>query len=206
MQKLFQTICFVFIFLCTSCSGNVSFKKQKSVSLTIDIQPFSDIAIEDAQYVFKEIGKVYPNTVLKKSIVLPQSAFYSLRNRYRADSLINFLNRNTTENHVTIGLTNKDISATKDSIADWGVMGLGFCPGKACIASTFRLSKHEKMMQFFKVAIHELGDTQGLPHCAINSCYMRDAEGHNPTNEEKNFCIDCKKRLENKGWIFISAL
>jgi archaemetzincin len=29
---------------------------------------------------------------------------------------------------------------------------------------------------------------------------MRDAEGKNPTNEEKEFCKDCKKQLQKKGW------
>src|SRR5204862_4616162 len=104
--------------------------------------------------------------------------------------------------HVTIYLTAKDISTSKDSIADWGVMGLVFCPGKACIASSFRLSRSEKLQQLFKVAIHELGHTQGLPHCEVPSCFMRDAEGHNPTNEEKDFCPKCKKYLEQKGWVF----
>ena len=116
--------------------------------------------------------------------------------------MINFLNRRTADNHVTIGLTGKDISATKDSIVDWGVMGLGFCPGKACIASTFRLPKSEQLIQLFKVAIHELGHTQGLPHCAVKSCFMRDAEGGNPTTEEKDFCAECKSYLVKKGWAF----
>ena len=58
--------------------------------------------------------------------------------------------------------------------------------------------KDEK--QFFKVAIHELGHTQGLPHCPEKSCYMRDAEGGNPTDEEVEFCPKCKKHLRTKNW------
>ena len=129
-------------------------------------------------------------------------AYYPKRNRYRADSLINFLSKHTPDGHITIGLTTKDISTTKGAIADWGVMGLGFCPGKACIVSTFRLSKDQKLMQLFKVAIHELGHTQGLPHCSVKTCFMRDAEGRNPTNEEKEFCPTCKAFLISKGWQF----
>jgi archaemetzincin len=186
-----------------SCQHATSFKKEKQQSsIVIDVQPFSDMLTAETQYVFNEIKKVYPDVTLKNPIPLPQSAFYSLRNRYRADSLIQLLNTSTPNEHVTIGLTSKDISTTKDSVADWGVMGLGFCPGKACIASTFRLSKTEKLMQLFKVAIHELGHTQGLPHCEVKFCFMRDAEGRNPTNEEKDFCIDCKKYLIKKGWVF----
>jgi hypothetical protein len=28
---------------------------------------------------------------------------------------------------------------------------------------------------------------------------MRDAEGKNPTNEEKEFCKDCKKHLQKRA-------
>jgi archaemetzincin len=79
-------------------------------------------------------------------------------------------------------------------------MGLGFCPGNVCVASTFRLSKKNLKEQFYKVAIHELGHTQGLPHCEDKSCFMRDAEGGNPLNEEHGFCEVCKLFLKSKGW------
>lgn len=200
MLKAVQIFCALLMILNISCQHSNSSGKENKI--TIDIQPFSGISAEEANYIFNEIRKVYPNVFLNKPIPLPSSAFYVLRNRYRADSLIQFLNLKTADKHATIGLTNKDISTSKNAIADWGVMGLGLCPGKACVASTFRLSKTEKLMQLFKVAIHELGHTQGLPHCAVKSCFMRDAEGRNPTNEEKDFCADCKKFLANKGWNF----
>ena len=85
-------------------------------------------------------------------------------------------------------------------MADFGVMGLGYRPGNACVASTFRLNAENKSEQFYKVAIHELGHTQGLKHCPDKTCFMRDAEGKNPTNEEKDFCQNCKKVLRSKHW------
>ena len=170
--------------------------------IIIDIQPFSDISATEKEYILTELKKIYPHIELKTAINLPKMAYYSPRNRYRADSLINFLDKHTLDGHITIGITTKDISTTKDDIADWGVMGLGFCPGKACIASSFRLSKDQKLMQLFKVAIHELGHTQGLPHCPVKYCFMRDAEGKNSTNEEKEFCPACKAVLISKGWQF----
>ena len=200
MLRAVHFFCAFLIILNFSCQYANPVEKENKI--TIDVQPFSGIEDEEVNYVFNELRKVYPNVVLNRPIPLPVSAFYTARNRYRADSLIQFLDRKTARGHVTIGLTNKDISTTKDAIADWGVMGLGFCPGKACIASSFRLSNPVKLMQLFKVAIHELGHTQGLPHCSIKSCFMRDAEGRNPTGEEKDFCNGCKKYLVNKGWNF----
>lgn len=168
--------------------------------LTIIVQPFEDIQDEEVNYVFTELKKVYPYIILKNKITLPPSAFYPPRNRYRADSLIAFLDRNTKGDTVIIGLTGSDISTTKNGQKDWGVMGLGFQPGKACVASDYRLDKRKRFEQLFKVAIHELGHTQGLAHCSEKFCFMRDAEGHNPTDEETSFCAKCKAVLAKKGW------
>jgi archaemetzincin len=172
-------------------------------TITIIIQPFMDMDNQwkHVQYVYDELKKIYPKVRLNKSHSLPAFAYYKPRHRYKADSLIKEL-QPLFENEVVIGLTSKDISTTKDQYSDWGVMGLGLCPGKACVASTFRLSKTETSLQLFKVAIHELGHTQGLPHCEVKTCFMRDAEGGNPTNGEKEFCPKCKKVLEPKGWKF----
>ena len=182
------------------CNNSDNKSKADKKAIVIDIQPFNGVTKAQTEYVFNELKKVYPLIEIKKNIALPEFAYYSARNRYRADSLIKFLNTLTITGHKTIGLTNNDISTTKDNITDWGIMGLGFCPGNSCIASTFRLSKTETNMQLFKVAIHELGHTFGLPHCNVKSCFMRDAEGSNPTNEEKDFCVKCKSFLVNKGW------
>ncbi len=201
-NKIVSVLLLVLFFCsCTSNSNNKnSIRLTAETKTSIDIQPFVGITDAQVNYVFTELKKNYPFISIKKPIDLPSSAYYPARSRYRADSLINYLSRLTEAGHKTIGLTNKDISTTKNDIADWGVMGLGFQPGKACIASTFRLSKNETNKQLFKVAIHEMGHTFGLPHCPVKSCFMRDAEGGNPTNEEKEFCKSCHAFLLTKGW------
>ena len=166
----------------------------------IRIQPFGDMPATEVAYVYQQLLATHDSVVLLKKIDLPPATFYPKRNRYRADSLIVFLKNQTPNGCITIGLTNKDISTTKGKFKDWGVMGLGYCPGKACVVSTFRLSKKETTDQLFKTAIHELGHTYGLPHCPINTCFMRDAEGKNRLNQETDFCAKCKQFLQNKGW------
>ena len=170
--------------------------------LTIIIQPFADVSDEETRKVAEKLKELYPHIMVKEKISLPAGAYYAPRKRYRADSLIAYLSRLTGRGNVTIELTCSDISTTKNGIEDWGVMGLGFQPGNACIVSDFRLAKNKKLAQLPKVAIHELGHTQGLPHCNEKSCFMRDAEGGNHTDEEVAFCIKCKKVMINKGWEF----
>ena len=172
--------------------------------MVILIQPFKDMKPESVEKVAAGIKKVYPNVEVLEAIDFPENTYYKERNRYRADSIIKFLNAKTKEGFVTIGLTSKDISATRGKIRDFGIMGLGYRPGKACVASKYRLSKESTDEQFYKIAIHELGHTQGLPHCPEKMCFMRDAEGKNPTNEETDFCPQCKTFLINKNWKFSS--
>ena len=146
------------------------------------------------------VKKINPKTFIRKAIPLPESTFNAARNRYRADSIINYLNRFGTTDMVVIGITTKDISVSKGSVKDWGVMGLGFEPGNACIVSTYRLSGNNLLNQLNKLTLHELGHTQGLPHCNIKECFMGDAEGTNHFDEETGFCRSCKSFLKSKGW------
>lgn len=198
MQTVVRKLLFLF-FVIVACNNPTSIKQQQ-LNVTICIQPFANIGDDEIKYVHINLKKYYPLIKIKKSIPLPNHAYYPPRKRYKADSLIHFLAKQTTKGFVTIGLTNEDISTTKNSIPYWGVIGLGYQPGSACIVSTYRLSKTERKVQLFKVAIHELGHTQGLAHCAEKFCYMRDAEGRNPTNEETQFCTSCSIKLKEKGW------
>jgi archaemetzincin len=187
----------------SSCHNNETVVKRNFV--TIDIQPFEGFSNQMTHQVANQIKEIYPHITVKPEIPLPISSFYAPRNRFRADSLIRFLKSRTAKDHVTIGLTHKDISTTDGEIKDWGVMGLGYYPGSACVVSTFRLKKERLSSQFYKVCIHELGHSSGLDHCPEKTCFMRDAEGGNPTDDEKEFCNKCRKVLIKKGWILNDA-
>lgn len=208
----------LFLLLC-SCNESennlqkISKRKNYSTSkqqVGIVIQPFADFTPTDAASVVNELKKIYTGTVrVNKPIPLPNFTLNKEKKRYRADSLISYLKTLAPENHLIIGLTNKDISHTKFNekkiivSSDYGIMGLGFCPGVSCIASTFRLKGNNKMEKLFKVAIHELGHTQGLQHCPTNNCLMRDAKGKDHLNEETGFCPKCKSYLKKRDWLLM---
>ena len=191
---------FIFISLIFSCEKSKDNAVKNGEEITILIQPFEDIKPKQLSEISENIRKVYPNIKVLKPIKFPENSYYQPRNRYRADSIIQFLKFRTPKNSVTIGLTNKDISATKGKIADFGIMGLGYRPGSACLASSFRLNSKNRNEQFYRIAIHELGHTQGLKHCPEKTCFMRDAEGENHTDEETDFCKNCEKVLQQKHW------
>jgi archaemetzincin len=206
-------ICILSILL--ACNSNnetkhnietTSIENKKEEKLTIIIQPFSDLPAGTAEKVATELKAMYAgHVVVKSAIPLPQRALNYNRTRYRADSLIEYLGTLVEEDQLIIGLTARDISTTKGDKPDWGVMGLGFCPGKSCIASSFRLKGNNKQEKLFKVAIHELGHTQGIAqtntkHCPNKTCFMRDAEGKDHLNELTHFCSACKPILVKAGW------
>src|SRR5688572_8458546 len=63
---------------------------------------------------------------IKETASMPKEAYYKPRNRYRADELLKDLKTYTGCDKI-IGITNKDISTTKNNIYDWGIMGLANC-------------------------------------------------------------------------------
>lgn len=173
---------------------------KKENQKTIVIQPLGNFNTEQAKNVYNKIHAINPSVVLRQNIPFPENAYYQPRNRYRADSIIKIIKNNIEKDSVIVGLSSADISVTKGKIKDWGVMGLGYHPGKSCVVSDFRLSKTNKNTQFYKVVLHELGHTEGLSHCPIKTCLMRDAQGKNHLDEEKDFCLNCKNYLISKGW------
>jgi archaemetzincin len=191
------------IFSCSDCNHSANnFASHENNDVSIIIQPYNNMPQEYTQFIYSELNKVYSNLKINNPIEMPHTAWYCPKARYRADSLIRILSRTAGDNTVVLGLTTKDISHTNNNIVDYGIMGLGFCPGKSCIVSTYRLRKKNVKEQLYKIAIHELGHTQGLPHCADTTCYMRDAEGKNHTQYLNSFCVTCKNKLEKRGWHF----
>jgi archaemetzincin len=197
------TILFLIVLLagCTTHSNNkkkTTAANNKPAQVTIiKIVPLGKTTQLFITGVYNDLKKLMDSVVLLEKEEMPAAAYYAPRKRYRADSLIHWMSSRAKENEVYAGITLLDISTTKGNNPDYGVMGLGFQPGKACVASSFRL---REKMNFFKVLIHELGHTTGLPHCPEKTCFMRDAEGGDPTGEEKEFCEKCKAYLKEKGW------
>ena len=180
----------------------LSFSVPTKPPLKIAVLYFSAMDENLKAALMQQISATYPCTVteIKGIANLPAAAYYKPRNRYRAPVVLTYLNSYSGYDKI-IGITTKDISTTKDEIYDWGVMGLGSCPGKACVISTFRLKTPDKPLfneRFLKVALHELGHTMGLPHCTYSStCFMEAAEGtiKSVDREATSLCPNCKKLL-----------
>jgi archaemetzincin len=167
----------------------------------IALQPLGGVKAERIDVVKRGLEEAFGvEVVLLENRPLPKSAWYAPRSRYRADDLLEHLKEIVPAKHpVVIGITEKDISTTKDEHVDWGIFGLGELEGRSCVVSTFRLGARgadEKKLRerLRKVTIHEVGHVTGLPHCEAAACVMRDAEASIETVDKESgaFCEPCK--------------
>ena len=204
---LYSLILSLLSFACnTDNNSNSSAPKKSSGNYSIALLPFSDadtIFVKRLKDSLQKRLAVNFTTLPQKQ--LPAFAFYKPRQRYIADSLLIFLkSSNQQKADKIVGITTKDISTQKGEIANWGVLGLGYCPGEACVISTFRAGKGKvgdsKFLNRMTIlALHELGHTFGLPHCPETSCIMKDAEGKMNLDNGNSYCPKCHKYLSGKG-------
>lgn len=109
--------------------------------LTIAILPYKGVDTSLIPFIEKEIQQFYHcKTLILQQTDYPAFAFYEPRNRYKADSLLVFQKHFLSDTITSIvGLCYRDISTAHGNNPDWGIFGLGYCPGRTCIISTFRL-------------------------------------------------------------------
>lgn len=198
---IYPLLCLSFLSNCES--NNLSIKHWINEP-SVAIQPFDGFPNRLIKEVVAAIDSLYDIKIeVLAPIALPKHAFYKPRQRYRADSLIRYLQKIKPEKYTKIiGLTEQDISTTKGGFKDYGIMGLAFVPGSSSIVSTYRVrrgaknTKHLKE-RLHKVTCHKLGHNFGLPHCVDSEkCVMRSARGKasNIDNYNFGFCDICSSK------------
>ena len=214
MRKSFVTLAVgLIIILMSSCSSGKKTSSTEDDSDTlctcppesyvhIDLQPFGDFTQKEANQLKEELEKHLVPIYLSEIEVLPKkdipaSCLYKPRNRYWAGKILGFLKQQNQESDfVTIGLTHRDISTSIHGQYNYGIMGLSFRPGDACVVSTFRLKRKDDL---WKVTTHEFLHSRGLPHCKKDDlkCLMQDAHGKNTFYMKKRLCQDCQNSLKS---------
>lgn len=171
-------------------------------AVIIAIQPLGEAKQERIDVAKKGLEEAFGLKVeILTPVAMPKEAWYEARDRYRAEKLLNFLERETASKYrIVVGLTSKDISTTKGEHVDWGIFGLGELGGRACVISTYRLGARgadEKKLRerLVKLAVHEAGHAKGLEHCPQEGCVMQDAESSIATVDAASgeFCDACKE-------------
>lgn len=194
----------VALVLMSSASGPLGVDPRPVVAL----QPFGALRAGVVATVKSGIEQRYNvSVVVLPERPLPDAAFYRPRHRYRAERLLDALDKVGDEAGVTyakiVGLTASDISTTVDEHEDFGVYGLGDLGGAPCVVSTFRLGRGGASEELFservvKAVNHELGHTFGVDHCLRSGCLMSAAAGtmRRVDSGAGAPCAACADRLE----------
>ena len=169
----------------------------------ISLQPYGNFTQQEASRLGKQLEQLLSDlfSVEIECEVLPvlplaDSLMNDAKTRYRADKIIRTMSSKASKHNVYIGLTHKDISCSVRGKADWGVQGLSILPGKACVASTFRVKDKR---DFPKVVCHEFIHTYfNYSHCPKDNpnCLMQDAKGHPNFKNKKWLCEYCQSQLK----------
>lgn len=177
-----------------------AFSQNNKTKASINIQTLGSVNQSCVNEVKKTLESFYGvKAIIKSGLELSDDILSPSKTRYDASKILHKYN----SNELLLILTEKDITHKKDKNPEWGIFGLGFCPGKTCVISTFRLYKNanqDKMIErLSKVAVHEIGHNMGLDHCINNDkCLMNDAGGtiKQVDNEKIWFCDRCKNLLK----------
>lgn len=139
---------------------------------------------------------------------LPRNAYYPERGRYRAEKLLDFLQPLLPpDGDRILGVTAQDISSTRGARADWGMVGLASFTRPVGVVSKFRCLRGangptQARERLSKIAVHEIGHTLGLEHCATAGCVMQDARGRVSICEQMDgFCTDCRVQMQAEVWL-----
>lgn len=206
LKTIFLILTFTIIL---SCSKNQTTK-------TVGIIIINDFETANLNYIIDNIESIYKcKCVLLKNIYLPENCITTIKTkRYRADSIIQYLRRIKPDSvNYILGLTNENISNTKfdrtgkikipeSYFIDISIFGLGFCPGKSCVVSSYCFKNACDDLvksRLKKITIHELGHNFGLPHCVYNDCVMQDAGETVKILDESDtkLCQHCRKKISN---------
>lgn len=218
---LIYLICFLFIpaiFIIWDINKGHDSKILGDGKTIIGILPFEDFPQEEIDSVKAGIERFYKKEVrILEKVDLPKSAYTEIKvPRYRADTLLNWLSDlSYPEIDIILGLTTKDISLTKYTDAtkskvkeprskyiDFGIFGVAYVGGTACVVSSNRVSAGVSKVKYFnrlvRISAHEVGHVLGLQHCPNKRCLMNDANASIKTIDISagDLCEECWRKIE----------
>lgn len=176
--------------------------------MKIGILRIGPLDLHVLERVQENLSMVFPEAefhLISKKLLVPQEAFDNLRKQYRSDMILSLV-RNYAEKIKTLtrvlGITDVDLFVPSLNF----VFGEAECPGKVALISFWRLKpefyNERSNFELFverstKEAVHELGHTFGLGHCANPFCVMYFSNSIFETDRKKSlFCNKCHLKVQ----------
>ena len=165
--------------------------------MLVTLLPFTDVdeqVLEQLAADLRMLGLVVDVTA---RCDIPAAAFVPERGQYYADAFLAAA-REVPAEHV-LGVTECDLFVVQLNF----VFGLADMAARAAVISLNHLRYNADLQKFreraVKEAVHELGHTLGLQHCADRRCVMHFSNSLQDTDDKsERFCSHCQQKLSGK--------
>lgn len=163
--------------------------------LSLTLLPCGAVEDEELKDLARALTAKGMLVTIAKARPVPPEAFKPRRQQYRADDFLKAA-RHEARDRVLV-VTNCDLYADDLNFA----LGLADSPGKCAVISLLRLRMGADEETFrrraVKEAVHELGHTFGLSHCAKPRCVMHFSNSIGDTDRKgSEWCELCEQELQ----------
>ena len=173
------------------------------VSDTIYVIPLGKVSENNINICKNIIGSFFGSvSIVGKSESLSDDILTDSKKKHDANKILDKYYEKFDKSKHYIIITEVDIAVFKNNNPDWGILGIGNCPGNLCVVSTFRLGKNQQGLLFKerleKTVVHEIGHNYGLNHCINGNCIMGDIKGLISVMDKTNnkFCEKCNNQIK----------
>ena len=170
-------------------------RSRVALQLSLTLLPCGAVEPEELDHLAALLSAKGMRVTVARERPIPPAAFKAVRQQYRADSFLK-LARNEPGERV-LAITNCDLYADNLNF----VFGMADAPGRCAVISFYRLRMGVDRETFrrraVKEAVHELGHTFGLSHCANPRCVMHFSNSLGDTDRKgSEWCELCEQKFQ----------
>jgi archaemetzincin len=164
----------------------------------IEIRPIGRLGVAFLPHLERDLRSIFGIPCSTRApLDLPEEAFNAGRGQFAAPVILAHMRARGAPSEVKVlGLLEEDLYADRLNF----IFGQAELPGRWGIVSLYRLRSDDEGLLFsrtLKEAVHELGHTFGLAHCADPKCVMHFSNTIEDTDNKLALpCPTCRVRLD----------